>query len=91
LKKYWIYAAAALAVVLSLVLSDSFFQVILHRRTIRIANAEIQSVESLSAEARERLSRLQNDPDAYEQLVRQELGYLRPGEKEARFMKGRSR
>ncbi len=69
-------------------LSDSFRQVIGRRRAIRQANAELQSVDAQTVESRERLARLQNNPAAYEELVRQELGYLRPGEKEARFMKG---
>jgi len=36
---------------------------------------------------RAEIDRLQNHPASYENLVRKELGYLRPGEKEARFIK----
>lgn len=68
-------------------LSDSFRQVIVRRRAISATRAELRRVDEQATAARERLNRLQNDPAAYEQLVRQELGYLRPGEKEARFLK----
>ena len=87
MKKYWIYATITLAVVLSFVLSDSFRQVVLRRRALRSAELEIQKIDQQSADARTRLSRLQTDPSAYEDLVRRELGYLRPGEKEVRFLK----
>jgi hypothetical protein len=85
-KKYWIYASIAVAVLLSFVLSDSFRQTIAHRRSIRAMRTELSQVDNQATDARERLTRLQNDPSAYEQLVREELGYLRPGEKEARFL-----
>jgi cell division protein FtsB len=91
MKKYWVYAAIGLAIVLSFVLSDSFRQVIARRRSIKATNEELRQVDAQTAEAKDRLSRLQNDPSAYEQLVRQELGYLRPGEKEVRFLKNNSR
>lgn len=71
---------------LSFVLSDSFRQVIGRRRAIHATQAELRDVEAKALDTRERLSRLQNDPDAYEHLVRRELGYMRPGEKEARFL-----
>jgi cell division protein FtsB len=71
---------------LSFVLSDSFRQVIIRRRAIHGAETQLRRVEAETAEAREKLARLENDPRAYEKLVRQELGYLRPGEKEARFL-----
>lgn len=88
MKKYWIYAVAALAIVLSFVLSDSFRQVIGRRRAIRETNAELRQVEALTTNAHDRLARLQSNPAAYDELVRKELGYLRPGEREVRFMKG---
>ena len=87
MKKYWIYATVALAVVLSFVLSDSFRQVIVRRRAIRAAQFELRATDEQIIDARARLSRLQSDPTAYEDLVRRELGYLRPGEKEIRFLK----
>lgn len=87
MKKYWIYATVALAVILSFVLSDSFRQVIVRRRAIRAAQLELQKVDDQTVDVRARLSRLQSDPTAYEELVRRELGYLRPGEKEVRFLK----
>lgn len=87
MRKYWIYATVALAVVLSFVLSDSFRQVIVRRRAIAAAQLELQKMDEQTAGARARLSRLQSDPTAYDELVRRELGYLRPGEKELRFLK----
>jgi cell division protein FtsB len=87
MNKVWLYTTIAVAVVLSFVLSDSFRQVISRRRSIRATEAELRQVESQVTDVRERLTRLQTDPSAYENLVRQELGYLRPGEKEARFLK----
>jgi cell division protein FtsB len=87
MKKPWIIGGIALAVLLTFVLSDGFRQFIVRRRAIHRARIELRQTEAALAATRERLSRLQNDPAAYEQLVRQELGYLRPGEKEVRFLK----
>lgn len=72
--------------VLSFLLSDSFRQVVSRRRAIHSTEMQLKEVEAKLLDTRQRLSQLQNDPDAYEALVRRELGYLRPGEKEARFL-----
>ena len=87
MKKKWIAAAVGCVVVLSFVLSDGFRQFISRRRAIHYTRVELRETETAVRATREKLSRLQGDPAAYEQLVRQELGYLRPGEKEVRFLK----
>lgn len=87
MKKTWIVAGICLAVALSFVLSDGFRQFISNRSAIQRVRTELTQTEAALSASRERLSRLQADPAAYDQLVRQELGYLRPGEKEVRFLK----
>ncbi len=87
MNKSWIIAGICLAVILSFVLSDGFRQFISNRSTIHHMRAELDQTEASLTTAREKVSRLQSDPAAYERLVRQELGYLRPGEKEVRFLK----
>ena len=87
MKRPWIIGAAAAVILLGLVLSRAFRQLVHNRSAIHRVSAELSRTQTDVLTARDRLSRLQNDPTAYEQLVRQELGYLRPGEKEVRFLK----
>jgi cell division protein FtsB len=76
-----------LAVVLSLVLSESFRNTFSRRQAILRDQEELQRLTVEADHLHEKISRLQSDPKSYEHLVRQELGYLRPGEKEVRFLK----
>lgn len=87
MKRPWVLAGAAAIVLLSFLLSHSFRQLVGNRSAIRRTTAELTRTDAELAVARDKLSRLQTDPAAYDQLVRQELGYLRPGEKEVRFLK----
>ena len=85
--KSWIVAGVTVAVLLSFVLSDGFRGYIVNRRAIHKLSAELRGTETELAASKESLARLQSDPAAYELLVRRELGSLRPGEKEVRFLK----
>lgn len=85
-KKAWLWAGAAVVVLLSFVFSDSFWNTISRRRALQKMDREYEHVSSEVELARAKLTNLENNPGAYEQLVRKELGYLRPGEKEVRFL-----
>ena len=87
MKRRLIIVGVLLAVLLSFLVSDGFRQVVSRRRAIRETQEELRRTEAEIELARARLRRLQSDSSAYEQLVREELGYLRPGEKEARILK----
>lgn len=86
MKRSWIVAGIAVVVTLSFVMSDGFRHYISRRRALHQARAELRQTEAALTATREKLFKLQSDPTAFEQMVRQELGYLRPGEKEVRFL-----
>jgi cell division protein FtsB len=87
MKRPWVVAGAVAVILLSFLLSRGFRQLVSNRSAIHRLSADLARTEADVAASRDKLNRLQNDPAAYDQLVRQELGYLRPGEKEVRFLK----
>jgi cell division protein FtsB len=78
-------------VLASFAFSDSLHKMITRRRSIARAQAELKEVSQRVVSAREDISSLHANSQAYEPLVRKELGYLRPGEKEIRFSKDNSK
>lgn len=86
-KKKVIYFAIGFVIVASLIFSESLRKMISRRQDIASANRELQDVSAQVEEMRDRLSRLKSHPNQYERLVRNDLGYIRPGEKEVRFSK----
>jgi len=84
-KKALIIIGGGLAVVLSFLVSDSVRQTISRRRAIRASEIELSRLTQETEEARQKINGLETDPKSTERLVRKELGYLKPGEKEARF------
>ena len=72
--------------VLSFAFSESFRETMARRRALHRAEAELDRLNKDVADARSQVQRVESDPSAREELVRRELGYLRPGEKEVRFL-----
>jgi cell division protein FtsB len=87
MKKSWLWVTISIVVVASFLLTDSVWQTFANRRSIREKTRELARVEQETEALRTLITRLQTHPDTYEQLVRKELNYLRPGEKEIRFAK----
>lgn len=85
-KRFWIVAGVSLAIVLSFVLNDSFRKAVSRRIEVRRHEAELAALTDEANVVRRKIADLQR-PTAYEELVRRDLGYLRPGEKEVRFVK----
>jgi cell division protein FtsB len=56
-------------------------------RMISDSQAELTSLSVQLTTLRQKIANLKTSPQIYEHLVRRELGYTRPGEKEIRFVK----
>jgi cell division protein FtsB len=85
-KKRWLIAGGVLILVLTFLFSDGVRRTISRRRAIHVAEKELAKLTTEAQQTREKINRLETSSDAYERLVRKELGYLKPGEKEARFV-----
>ncbi len=85
-KKTWIIIGGCVLVLLSFLLSDSVRHTFTRKRAIRAAEAELARLTQEAEEARQQITNLETNPKATERLVRKELGYLKPGEKEVRFV-----
>lgn len=75
-----------MALVLSFIFSDSVRNTLVRQKAIRAAEKELAQLNKEADDTRDKISRLETNPSAYEIQVRKELGYLKPGEKEARFI-----
>lgn len=73
-------------VVGSFLFNSGFRETIQRRKAIRDAQAELNSVQVQMAKLKEEIKFIKKNPRGYEELVRKELGYLKPGEKEIRFV-----
>ena len=69
----------------SFVVSPSFWDTLKRKRTLRSRERELFLLNQSINETRQNIADLQKNPAVYEQLVRRDLGYLRPGETEIRF------
>ena len=85
--KAWVIATVVVLIGVSFLFNTNFLQTFTQRRAIRQAQLERTALVLKSEAIELKLSSLEKNPNAYEQLVRSELGYLRPGEKEVRFVK----
>lgn len=85
-KKTWILISVGIAVVSSFLLSESFRHTLSRKKSLREAEKQIASLTDEINRVKTDLSRLDKEPASYETLVRRELGYLRPGEKEIKFL-----
>ena len=86
-RKVWIALIAVVLFAANLLLSRSFRDTLQRRKAIQSAQAESKQIEEKIASLKKKLAQLKSHPAAYEQLVRRELGYLRPGEREVRFLR----
>lgn len=84
-QKKWTLIVGVFLIVASFFLNESFKSYMNRKKNIQKAKAEIQSLTEQNEALRKKLLRLKEHPKEYENLVRSELGYLRPGEKEIRF------
>jgi cell division protein FtsB len=85
-KKSWVIIVIALAVVASFLFSSGFRNTISRRRLINQFKVDLNRVSQEIEGVRADIKQLKNNPQAYEVLIRKELGYLKPGEKEVRFV-----
>lgn len=85
-KRTWIIVGGALALVLSFLFSDGVRHTLSRRQAIKDAEKELDRLSQEAESTREKINQLESNPKAYEHLVRKELGYMKPGEKEARFL-----
>ena len=88
-KKLIIGGMAALAL-LALLFNDSLRATFTRQKAIRAARAELARLTEQAEALKTTLSDIEKDPRATERLVRKELGYLRPGEREVRFVTHRN-
>lgn len=68
-----------------LLFNESFRNTLLRTRAIRSTQKELTKVSSDVEQMKSKIAALENNPQSREDLVRKDLGYLRPGEKEVRF------
>jgi cell division protein FtsB len=68
-----------------LLFNESFRNTVLRTRAIRSTQMELNKVSKEVEQMRAKIATLEHSPQAREDLVRKDLGYLRPGEKEIRF------
>jgi cell division protein FtsB len=87
MKKNWLWITISVVIIASFLLSDSVWRTFANKRAIREKTYELQRLTGEAAALRASIEQLQTHPDAYELLVRRELNYMRPHEKEVRFMK----
>ena len=85
-EKKWVYLLLAAGALLIFAFNESFRQTISRRTALRATQKEIDRITRDTANVRADLEGLRSNPQAYEALVRRELGYLRPGETEVRLM-----
>lgn len=87
LKNKYVLAGLAAAVFFSLLLlNDSFRSTFRRKHAIEQTKEELAQVEAEIAKVKGQLAALDTAPQAHEDLVRKELGYIKPGEKEIRFV-----
>jgi cell division protein FtsB len=69
-----------------LIFNDSFRATFARRRAIQETQRELEKVEMEIDKMKSQLASLDTTPHVHEDLVRRELGYIKPGEKEIRFI-----
>ena len=85
IKKYWLLFLFLALGVASLVVDGGVRTTLSRRRELRQAQNELRLIEGKIRRMEQKLAQLENHPETYENLIRSELGYIRPGEKEIRI------
>ncbi len=86
MKKTWLWVGLAALVLLSFLLSESLWTSLSRKKAIQKNDKELRSLELDIEMSRQKVTDLGKNSRSYETLVREELNYLRPGEKEVRFL-----
>ncbi|HLC40822.1 MAG TPA: septum formation initiator family protein [Methylomirabilota bacterium] len=85
----WRLAAAGSLAVVCLVLvllgSSSAVRVFEMKRSVEGLQREIQTLEAVNDQLSRAIDRLRDDPQLVEQIAREELGMVKPGERVLRF------
>ncbi|MFN0118250.1 MAG: FtsB family cell division protein [Elusimicrobiota bacterium] len=84
--KKWIIIGGFALLMMIYVFNGNVRKTISNQKAIRQANQELTELNQEVVMTREKLNSLNKNPTYYEYLVRRDLGYLRPGEKEIRFI-----
>ncbi len=87
MNKPWLWITIGVVIIASFLLTDSVWRTFANRRAIEEKTKELQQLNQDASSLRTSIEQLQTHPETYEQLVRKELNYVRPGEKEVRFIK----
>jgi cell division protein FtsB len=78
----WAVAFLAIAVIIDAVVGDRGLLAMLRvRAQYEASTAALEQQRAENVRLRERATRLTDDPDAIEEVAREELGLMRPGEK----------
>ena len=85
IRRTWVWGLLFALAITSLLFNSGFKNTLARKKAIRQAERDLKTLTVEIESMKSRISRLENNPQAYEQLVRRELGYIRPGEKEVRF------
>ena len=86
LRKHWKIASVVALVLVSLLFSEGFRRTVLRRHAVAATRAELDALNREAALLKKEIARLESDSTVIEEYVRKDLGYLRPGEKEVRFV-----
>ena len=85
-KRYWALSLFIIFLLSSFAFNQSLRDTLSRRKAIRQTQKRLLELSEESEKMRTKLVLLEKNPATTEQLIRQELGYLRPGEKEVRFI-----
>jgi len=75
-----------LLVILFLAFNQSFHATIARRKAIRKIKSEIETVDHDIKKIKEKTGLIKDNPQVTEEVVRTELGYIKSGEKDIRFI-----
>jgi cell division protein FtsB len=84
--KYVLFALIAASFFSILIFNGNLRATLARRKAIRETQKELDRVEQDIEQMKFQLASLESKPHTQEDLVRRELGYLKPGEKEIRFI-----
>ena len=87
-RRHWLLLLMALLVV-SLFFNHNFRATLSRKRAIQEAQKSVAAMNDEIQLMKQKIDRLQTRSSVYEAEVRKDLGYLRPGEKEIRFIKAK--
>ncbi len=87
----WVIVLICTIVFSSFYFNSGLRKTLARRKEIRETHKMLEKVSGDIDRLRKDIKRLKEHPESYEIYVRRELGYLKPGEKEIRFIKPKER